>query len=60
MKRLPVRSLLSHTTVFEVIMIAQLVDLACACPHLSTSQGLEELATDLIGKASELENLNMD
>jgi hypothetical protein len=61
----------SHTTAFEVIMIAQLVkylresvqscvDLARACPHLSTSQGLEELATDLMAKATELDNLNMD
>jgi hypothetical protein len=54
-----------------MIMIAQLVkylretaqscvDFARACPHLSTSQGLEELATDLMVKAKELEDLNMD
>jgi hypothetical protein len=30
------------------------------CPHSSTSQGLEVLATDLMAKANELENLNMD
>jgi len=53
------------------IMIAQLVNylresaqagvrLARTCPHLSTSQGLEELATDLMGKAKELEELNLD
>jgi len=36
------------------------VDLARGCPHLSTSQGLEDLATDLMAKATELDNLNMD
>jgi hypothetical protein len=36
------------------------VDLARVCPHSSTSQGLEVLATDLMAKANELENLNMD
>ena len=36
------------------------VELAAACPHLSTSQGLEQLATDLMAKAKELEDLNMD
>jgi hypothetical protein len=36
------------------------VDLAHVCPHLSTSQGLEVLATDLMAKAKELESLNMD
>ena len=52
------------------IMIAQLVKylrdsaqacvrLARTCPHLSTSQGLEELATDLMGKAKELEELSL-
>lgn len=52
-------------------MIAQLVKylresaqtcagLAAACPHMSTSQGLEQLATDLMVKAKELEDLNMD
>jgi hypothetical protein len=61
----------SHTTAFKVIMIAQLVKylretahscvgLAHACPHSSTSQGLEQLAADLMAKAKELENLNMD
>jgi len=56
---------------FEVIVIAQFVkylretaqscvDLARVCPHSSTSQGLEVLATDLMAKANELENLNMD
>ena len=60
-----------HTTAFEVIVIAQFVkylretaqscvDLAHVCPHLSTSQGLEVLATDLMAKAKELEHLNMD
>jgi hypothetical protein len=52
-------------------MIAQLVKylresaqacvrLARTCPHLSTSQGLVELAADLMGKAKELEELNLD
>jgi hypothetical protein len=52
-------------------MIAQLVKylresaqtcvrLARTCPHLSTSQGLEELATDIMAKAKELEELNLD
>jgi len=36
------------------------VDPARVCPHSSTSQGLEVLATDLMAKANELENLNMD
>ena len=36
------------------------VRLARTCPHLSTSQGLEELATDLMTKARELEKLNLD
>ena len=36
------------------------VDLARVCSHSSTSQGLEVLATDLMAKANELENLNMD
>jgi len=60
-----------HTTASEVIVIAQFVkylretaqscvDLAHVCPHLSTSQGLEVLATDLMAKAKELESLNMD
>ena len=64
----------SHTTAcnhFEVIVIAQFVkylretaqscvDLARVRPHLSTSHGLEVLATDLMAKAKELEDLNMD
>ena len=64
----------SHTTAcnhFEVIVIAQFVkylretaqscvDLARVCPHSSTSQRLEVLATDLMAKANELESLNMD
>ena len=36
------------------------VDLARVRPHLSTSHGLEVLATDLMAKAKELEDLNMD
>lgn len=36
------------------------VRLARTCPHLSTSHGLEELATDLMVKAKELEELNLD
>jgi len=31
--------------------------LARVCPHLATSQGLEEIAADLVAKASELEKL---
>ena len=52
-------------------MIAQLVKylresaqtcvrLSRTCPHLSTAQGLEELATDLMVKAKELEDFNLD
>ena len=32
------------------------VRLARACPHLATAHGLEELATDLMTKARELES----
>jgi hypothetical protein len=53
------------------IMIAQLVKylresaqscvrLARTCPHRATSLGFEELATDLMAKAKELEDLNLD
>jgi hypothetical protein len=31
--------------------------LARVCPHLATSQGLEEIAADLMAKARELEEL---
>lgn len=52
-------------------MIAQLVKylresaqacvrLARSCPHRPTSLDLEELATDLMAKAKELEDLNLD
>jgi hypothetical protein len=33
------------------------VRLAHVCPHLATSHGLEEIATDLMAKANELERL---
>jgi hypothetical protein len=52
-------------------MIAQLVKylretaqsrvrLARTCPHLPTSHGLEEIAADLMAKAKELDDLNLD
>jgi hypothetical protein len=52
-------------------MIAQLVKylretaqacvrLARTCSHRETSLGLEEVATDLMAKAKELEELNLD
>jgi hypothetical protein len=34
--------------------------LARTCPHLETSHGLEEVALDLMMKAKELENLNLE
>jgi hypothetical protein len=36
------------------------VRLARNCPHRPTSIGLEEVATDLMAKAKELEELNLD
>jgi hypothetical protein len=36
------------------------VHLARTCPHRPTTLGLEELTTDLMAKAKELEDLNLD
>jgi hypothetical protein len=33
------------------------IRLAHVCPHLATAHGLEEIATDLMAKARELERL---
>jgi hypothetical protein len=65
------RAICNSRTTALIIMITQLVKylresaqacvrLARTCPHLSTSHGLEELATDLMVKAKELEELNLD